>query len=116
MSEPPAKRRRTEVDTAAFQAVLTDLIRADAHSVFHYPVTGIDGYEAAIKTPMDFSTIQKKLTEGAYETSEVFENDIVLCFTNCMAYNPEGTWWYGSRTLYRLFRMQRSVNLDYGAA
>ncbi len=48
-------------------------------------------YFDVIKHPMDLGTINNKLTNGEYNTAEEFEDDVRLVFTNCYAFNPEGT-------------------------
>lgn len=48
-------------------------------------------YFKIIKEPMDFSTVQEKMDNNAYETAEGFEHDIRLIFKNCYRFNPDGT-------------------------
>ncbi|ORX57887.1 Bromodomain-domain-containing protein [Piromyces finnis] len=48
----------------------------------------IPDYFNVIKTPMDFSTILKKLKKGEYPTMNEFVDDVDLVFKNCMTYNP----------------------------
>ena len=48
---------------------------------------GIPDYFDVIKTPMDMSTIRKKLETGQYNTAEQFEADFRLMLTNCFTYN-----------------------------
>lgn len=49
-------------------------------------------YYVEIKEPMDFSTISKKLDEGAYATMEDFAKDVELIFRNCRTFNPPTTY------------------------
>ncbi|XP_064639042.1 BRCA2-interacting transcriptional repressor EMSY-like isoform X2 [Lineus longissimus] len=46
------------------------------------------GYYEIVKTPMDFSTIRRKLETGQYSTIEDFHHDMVLIRDNCYLYNP----------------------------
>lgn len=41
------------------------------------------------KTPMDLSTIEKKLNKGEYVAKEEFMSDVRLIFENCQEYNGE---------------------------
>ena len=49
---------------------------------------GIPQYFEVIKTPMDFSTIEKKLTANEYDTFEDFVADVRLILNNCFTFNP----------------------------
>lgn len=48
---------------------------------------GIPDYPEIIKSPMDLSTVKKKLDAGAYGGAEEFAADIRLIFSNCYTYN-----------------------------
>lgn len=41
------------------------------------------------QTPMDLSTIERKLSDGDYIAKEEFITDVKLMFENCIEYNGE---------------------------
>ncbi|KAJ9450248.1 Histone acetyltransferase GCN5 [Diplonema papillatum] len=113
MSDPAPKRRRADnakavpagdLDKEAakrkkgskadYEGVLHDLWKLDEHAVFHYPVTGVEGYNEAIKDPIDLTAMKKKVENEQYPSDEAFESDFVLMFSNCMSFNPEGSFWF----------------------
>jgi hypothetical protein len=51
---------------------------------------GIPNYFEVIKQPMDFSTIEKKLNHGEYDSIDAFYLDVQLVFDNCCTFNPSG--------------------------
>lgn len=64
--------------------------------IFHVPVEFMfpeikDSYSEKIEKPMDLTTAESKLLQGAsYENVEEFVNDIALIFTNAISFNQTG--------------------------
>jgi hypothetical protein len=50
----------------------------------------IPDYFEIVKSPMDFGTIDKKLSTDEYNTVEEFKSDVQLIFDNCYLYNHAG--------------------------
>merc|ERR1711959_324902 len=59
---------------------------------FNVPVDyiklGIPDYPRIITNPMDFGTIETKLTSGAYEQVDEWIDDVRLVFGNAKTFNP----------------------------
>lgn len=49
---------------------------------------GLTDYYDVIKTPMDLSTIKKKMDARLYANPQEFREDIILMCENCFKYNP----------------------------
>jgi hypothetical protein len=60
-----------------------------AAAAFEMPVntTFFPDYLDFVKRPMDLSTVEKNIKDGKYKYPEDFENDVLLIFRNCEAYN-----------------------------
>ncbi|KAI0489035.1 hypothetical protein KFK09_028876 [Dendrobium nobile] len=76
--------------------ILDTLQKKDTYGVFSEPVDPeeLPDYHEVIEHPMDFSTVRKKLSRGAYKNLEQFEKDVFLISSNAMRYNATDTIYY----------------------
>eukprot|EP00826_Nyctotherus_ovalis_P056944 TRINITY_DN7772_c0_g1_i1.p2 TRINITY_DN7772_c0_g1~~TRINITY_DN7772_c0_g1_i1.p2 ORF type:complete len:151 (+),score=50.43 TRINITY_DN7772_c0_g1_i1:72-524(+) len=88
----PGTMKREQISKAL---ILLQTIEIDPQSrEFQQPVDyvklGLADYPDIIETPMDLSTVKKKLKGGKYFGIEEIMSDIQLIWDNCRAYNqPE---------------------------
>ncbi|KAJ3165588.1 nuA3 HAT complex component nto1 [Geranomyces variabilis] len=79
-------------------------IRAlDRNGYFSDPVTPeiAPDYFEHVKTPMDFSTIARKVENYEYRDLDKFDADVDLIWTNCMIYNKSDTEYYKAASRYQ---------------
>ncbi|KAJ3180757.1 nuA3 HAT complex component nto1 [Geranomyces variabilis] len=79
-------------------------IRAlDRNGYFSDPVTPeiAPDYFEHVKTPMDFSTIARKVDNYEYRDVDKFDADVDLIWTNCMIYNKSDTEYYKAASRYQ---------------
>lgn len=93
----------TEPEIAADDAmkmlkIVCALIARPESEPFRAPVAwkvlGLTDYPKMVKKPMDLGTIKKKLEDGQYKNMSEVADDIRLVWTNCMAYNQDGSEFY----------------------
>lgn len=65
----------------------------DQFDIFGYPVTDdiAPGYSRIIRTPMDFSTVRRKIIARSYVSLSEFKADVNLICNNAMTYNSATT-------------------------
>ncbi|XP_018419432.1 PREDICTED: histone acetyltransferase p300 [Nanorana parkeri] len=90
--EPKVKIFKPEELRQALMPTLEVLYRQDPESLpFRQPVDpqilGIPDYFEIVKTPMDLSTIKRKLDTGQYQEPWQYVEDIWLMFNNAWLYN-----------------------------
>jgi len=83
--------------------VLDLLAENDAQDIFAEPVDTdeVADYLDIVKTPMDFSTMRKKLENFEYSNIDDFEKDFSLMVANCLSYNEKDTIFYRAGTKMR---------------
>ncbi|EQC33458.1 hypothetical protein, variant [Saprolegnia diclina VS20] len=76
--------------------VLRELVKKDAYDFFGQPVdtSAVPDYLEKIATPMDFATIQTKITRHEYDSFDAFKLDVVIVFNNAQNYNVETTAYF----------------------
>ena len=72
--------------------LLNALWRMSQSWIFHEPVDPVKlnilDYFDVVKSPMDFGTIKKKLSNNFYGSTDELLKDFELVFSNCKLYNP----------------------------
>ncbi|CAF1085093.1 unnamed protein product [Rotaria sordida] len=78
-------------DIKACRIILNELLKNDASWPFQTPVDAKQHpeYYECIKTPMDFSTMKKKMRNHQYTKRDEFFNDVQLILNNCEYYNED---------------------------
>ncbi|GAV88749.1 Bromodomain domain-containing protein [Cephalotus follicularis] len=92
-------------DNLLLQFILDRLQKKDTYGVFSEPVDPkeLPDYHEVIEHPMDFGTVRKKLTSGAYVSLEHFEKDVFLICSNAMQYNaPDTIYFRQARSIQEL--------------
>ncbi|KAJ8625656.1 hypothetical protein MRB53_034186 [Persea americana] len=85
--------------------ILDRLQKKDTYGVFSDPVDHkeLPDYHEVIEHPMDFGTVRKKLSSGAYASLEQFEKDVFLISSNAMRYNaPDTIYFRQARSIQEL--------------
>ncbi|KAM7283800.1 bromodomain-containing protein 7 [Ixodes scapularis] len=78
--------------------LLDNLQKRDPKEFFTWPVSDVlaPGYSNIIHSPMDFSTMRKKIDDGDYSCVSEFRDDLKLMCDNAMTYNRSDTVYYKS--------------------
>ncbi|PRW57142.1 transcription factor GTE8-like [Chlorella sorokiniana] len=93
--QPRSKRQKTHSRMAweGVRSVLASLLHLpNVERVFGGPVDTVlySDYLQVVQQPMDLGTIQKRLSDGAYDSPLQFCDDVRLVWSNCLRYNPPG--------------------------
>ena len=93
---PSAKKQRLDLSKITLRQctkVLEVLQKMPEAGPFLAPVDPvllkIPDYPTIVKNPMDFGTISKKLSEGAYQDTDTFASDVRQVFYNSYTYNKK---------------------------
>ncbi|XP_057373680.1 bromodomain adjacent to zinc finger domain protein 2B-like [Daphnia carinata] len=80
-----------EKDLAPCREILDQLEAHEEAWPFLLPVNTkqFPTYKKIIRSPMDLSTIRKKLNDGIYKTRDDFCADLQLMFVNCVTFNED---------------------------
>ncbi|XP_044507386.1 uncharacterized protein LOC123226891 isoform X2 [Mangifera indica] len=93
--------------------ILDRLQKKDTYGVFSEPVDPkeLPDYHEVIERPMDFSTVRKQLSDGAYANLEAFEKDVFLICSNAMQYNAPDTIYFRQARSIQELAMKNFENL-----
>lgn len=93
VSKKKAARTSVKIDKelSICHTLLSELGGHDESWPFLNPVNTkqFPTYKKIIKSPMDISTIRKKLNDGMYKVREEFREDVNLIFKNCQIFNED---------------------------
>ena len=83
-------------DSRIMMKIVCALISRPESVIFRKPVAwkklGLDDYPDIVKKPMDLGTIKRNLEKGDYyKNYRDVANDIRKVWSNCMAYNQDGS-------------------------
>lgn len=78
---------------------------------FNHPVDILQykDYPTVVKTPMDLTTIRRKLENEMYRTPEEMAEDMRLVFSNAKLYNPPGSDVYVMATTVQVRRAYNNL-------
>ena len=71
--------------------VVSDMRESTHAWPFIEPVAGVADYYDVIKDPMDLRTLDENVDNDKYSTSNEFAKGAQLIFSNCRAYNSDGS-------------------------
>lgn len=109
---------------AKLHAILRGMKEIKESWPFHKPVDAseVDGYYSIITNPMDFMTMTQKLKDGKYRERREFNQDCMLVFDNCRAFNGIKSEYYdrANKTERRFHELTAihfpNAKLDYSPA
>jgi len=71
-------------------------------------------YPKMIKNPMDLGTVEKKLADGKYDTTDDFRRDVDQIWQNAHIFNQDGSDIYDSATLLQNVFAEKMKDVDPG--
>lgn len=93
---PPPNKPRRNTNQLQFisKVVLKAVMKHHFSWPFHHPVNAIElklpDYHDIIKSPMDLTTIKKRLENCWYYSAKECQKDFITMFNNCYQYNKPG--------------------------
>lgn len=100
---------------AIYKKILSELWEYEESIPFREPVDhkslGLVDYPLIIKTPMDLSTIKKKLKANKYRKNQDFLEDLQLIWDNCQRYNQENSQIF--RAALKMEKVSRRILKKY---
>jgi len=113
VKKKPPRNSKADKDLSVCHTLLSELGGHDESWPFLTPVNTkqFPTYKKIIKTPMDISTIRKKLNDGMYKLRDEFKEDVNLMFRNCEIFNEDDSPVGKSGHNMRLFFDQRWAEL-----
>mmetsp|Transcript_60691 Transcript_60691/g.69337 ORF Transcript_60691/g.69337 Transcript_60691/m.69337 type:complete len:239 (-) Transcript_60691:389-1105(-) len=118
MTTPTAKTPLKREDASKFTTLIKNIESDEDSYEFRQPVDfknlGLTDYPKIIKTPMDLSSIKKKLKNGKYEYHEEILGDIQLIWDNCKTYNMANSYIYLQAEKMERFVKKQIANLKLG--
>jgi len=108
------RNSKADKDLSVCHTLLSELGGHDESWPFLTPVNTkqFPTYKKIIKTPMDISTIRKKLNDGMYKIRDEFKEDVNLMFRNCEIFNEDDSPVGKSGHNMRVFFEQRWAELS----
>lgn len=107
MADATKRPRESLLDQGRCLAYVGKLWEADTLAMFHHPVSAdVARYHAAIKSPIDLSTIRAGIEAGRYATDADVQDDVALMISNAIEFNDSGSEW---QDLARRFRKEYLV-------
>jgi len=90
--------RSKDTDATRMLKLVCALLSRPESEPFREPLDwkalGLHDYPKIVKKPMDLGTVKTKLEKGVYSGIEAVATDIRLVWTNCIAYNQDGSEFY----------------------
>lgn len=100
---------------AIYKKILGELWEYEESIPFREPVDhkslGLVDYPLIIKSPMDLSTIKKKLKANKYRKNQDFLEDLQLIWDNCQRYNQENSQIF--RAALKMEKVSRRILKKY---
>ena len=95
---PPSKAKAPLNEAEIMLKIVCALMSRPESEPFLRPLDwkrlGLHDYPTIVKKPMDLGTVKKNIEKGKYKSKIEVANDIRMVWSNCMAYNQDGSEFY----------------------